>query len=175
MVSKNSPALEDEFQMLAETVDSFPKSIVHRDFQSQNLMITKGETPRVIDYQGARLGPPAYDVASVLWDPYYRIHEDLRDSLLSYYIGEMRAAAFDDFDEDEFRYSLLLCRLQRHMQALGAYGFLSGVKGKKYFLKHIPQAVRYLAEEAALAAEDFPVLHGLVKELKARYAWGIGL
>jgi hypothetical protein len=133
-------------------------------------MITKGEIPRVIDYQGARIGPPAYDLASVLWDPYYRIGEAMQERLLCHYIGKMRAVSFNDFDKDEFRYSLLLCRLQRHMQALGAYGFLSNVKGKKYFLKHIPQAMRYLIEETTLASEDFPALRELVRELNARYA-----
>ena len=170
MSIKNKTALKAEFQVLAETVDSFPKTVVHRDFQSQNLMITKSEIPRVIDYQGARLGPPAYDLASVLWDPYYRIGEAMQERLLCHYIGKMKGAAYSNFDKDEFRYSLLLCRLQRHMQALGAYGFLSNVKGKKYFLKHIPQAMRYLNEETTLAAEDFPALRELVRELHARYA-----
>ena len=170
MVIKDGRTLKDEFQVLAETVDSFPKAIVHRDFQSQNLMVTKDGTPRVIDYQGARIGPPAYDLASVLWDPYFCLEEDMRERLLCHYMGKMSVAAFDAFDEDEFRYSLLLCRLQRHMQALGAYGFLSNVKGKKYFLKHIPQAMRYLTEETALAAEDFPALLELVWGLNARYA-----
>ncbi len=170
MMIKNAHTLKEEFQMLAETVDSFPKTVVHRDFQSQNLMIMKGGIPRVIDYQGARMGPPSYDLASILWDPYYRIEEAMLERLLCYYIGKMNAVAFNEFDEDEFRYSLLLCRLQRHMQALGAYGFLSEVKGKKYFLKHIPQAVRYLKEESALVSEDFPALHELIMELNARHA-----
>ncbi len=39
------------------------------------------------------------------------------------------------------------------MQALGAYGFLSVVKGKKYFLKHIPEALRLLKEETACDEE----------------------
>jgi len=162
--------LQEEFHKLAEKVDSFPKTVVHRDFQSQNVMITKGGIPRVIDYQGARIGPPAYDLASVLWDPYYRIEEAMRERLLSHYIEKISVAASGAFDEDEFRYALLLCRLQRHMQALGAYGFLSSVKGKKYFLKHIPQAMRYLAEETLLAADDFPYLQKLIGELNAYYA-----
>jgi aminoglycoside/choline kinase family phosphotransferase len=161
--------LEEEFHRLATTVDSFPKAVVHRDFQSQNLMITKQGIPRVIDFQGARMGPPAYDLASVLWDPYYRLDDDMRERLVQYYIELRKAGASHGMDDNEFRYCLLLCRLQRHMQALGAYGFLAKVKGKKYFLKHIPQAMEYLAEEAALACEDFPGLHELVAKLNASY------
>jgi len=162
--------IEEEFHRLAETVDSFPKAVVHRDFQSQNLMITSQGIPRVIDYQGARMGPPAYDLASVLWDPYYRLDDDMQERLVQYYIAARKTGSSHRMDDNEFRYSLLLCRLQRHMQALGAYGFLSKVKGKKYFLKHIPQAMEYLAEEAALVCEDFPCLHEMVAKLNAPYA-----
>jgi aminoglycoside/choline kinase family phosphotransferase len=69
------------------------------------------------------------------------------------------------FDEALFRESLLPCRLQRHMQALGAYGYLSRVKGKKYFLKHIPEAIRMLKEETAEKKEDYPELYRLVQGL----------
>jgi aminoglycoside/choline kinase family phosphotransferase len=119
---------------LAEKADAFPKTIVHRDFQSQNIMITDGDIPRLIDFQGARIGPPGYDVVSMLWDPYYRLDEDLRERLLDYYIQGMIEKSGGKFIEEDFRKTLLTCRLQRHMQALGAYGFLSSVKGKKYFI-----------------------------------------
>lgn len=160
----DAQALQDEFHRLALSVDSFRKTIVHRDFQSQNIMVTKG-VPRVIDYQGARIGPPAYDVASILWDPYYEIEDAMQERLLEYYVGEINDAAGDVFDEQEFRRSLLPCRLQRHMQALGAYGFLSAAKGKKYFLKHVPEALRMLKEETVLARHEYPELCRLVSGL----------
>jgi aminoglycoside/choline kinase family phosphotransferase len=161
--------LEEEFQRLAGSVDAFPKAVVHRDFQSQNIMITRDGTPRVIDYQGARMGPPAYDLASVLWDPYFRLEDNMREQLLMYYIEARKADLSHIIDEDAFRYSLLLCRLQRHMQALGAYGFLSSVKGKKYFLKHIPQAIGYLIDETARVRDKYPALHELVRKINSLY------
>ncbi len=69
------------------------------------------------------------------------------------------------FDETQFRTSLLCCRLQRHMQALGAYGFLSKIKGKKYFMKHIPEALRLLKEDVSLSKEKYPELYNLVMGL----------
>jgi hypothetical protein len=51
------------------------------------------------------------------------------------------------------------------MQALGAYGFLAAMKGKKYFLKYVPEALRLLREETATAQNDYPVLHQLVSGL----------
>jgi NDP-sugar pyrophosphorylase family protein len=162
---KDLMALNWELDRLAQRTDSFPKTVIHRDFQSQNIMITKEKTPRIIDYQGARMGPPAYDVASILWDPYYRLEEDVREILLDYYISEMIKRSKEKFDEDTFRESLLPCRLQRHMQALGAYGFLSKEKGKRYFLKFVPEGICLLKEDVSLARAEYPVLYDLVTGL----------
>lgn len=156
---KDVSKLEEEFHSLAVRVDSFPKTVIHRDFQCRNIMMTNG-VPRVIDYQGARIGPPAYDIASLLWDPYYRLEEGVRERVLDYYTQCMKERV-GAFDEGAFRDTLLPCRLQRHMQALGAYGFLSSVKGKKYFLKHAGEGLRLLKEEITMAKDEYPALYEL--------------
>ncbi len=155
---KNISALDDEFHRLAMKVDSFPKTILHRDFHSQNIMIIRGGIPRILDYQGARIGPPAYDVVSLLWDPYFRLNDSVRERLLDYYIERTSSGK-------EFRDTLLPCRLQRHMQALGAYGFLSSVKSKKYFLKYIPEGLRLLKEDIAFSKNVYPELYNLVMSI----------
>jgi NDP-sugar pyrophosphorylase family protein len=162
---KDAQALRNEFDMIAETADSFPKTVMHRDFQSQNIMVMKGSELRVIDFQGARIGPAAYDVASILWDPYFRLDDDIRSNLLKYYISVMHKYDGDNFSENGFASSLVFCRLQRHMQALGAYGFLSLVKGKKYFQKFIPEGIRLLKEDILLAGDNYPYLGRLVSRL----------
>jgi len=164
MTIHNSQILDDEFNRLALKVDAFPKTVVHRDFQSQNIMVVQPETPRLIDYQGARMAPPAYDVVSFLWDPYFRLDDAMRTRLVEYYV-DRKHAGDTGFDAEKFLATLLPCRLQRHMQALGAYGFLSSVKGKKYFLKHVPEALRMLKEETALARDEYPALYALVDGL----------
>jgi aminoglycoside/choline kinase family phosphotransferase len=156
-------ALNDEFHALAKTVSAFLPTIIHRDMQSQNIMVSKG-APRLIDYQGARMAPPAYDIASLLWDPYYRLDDDMRMRLLTYYREAMQAGS-RDFDVRSFQDSIIPCCLQRHMQALGAYGFLSLVKGRKYFMKHVPEALRLLRADAEHARNEYPVLHSLVRQL----------
>jgi len=160
---RDRQALEEDFDLLAKTVNSFLPTVIHRDFQCQNIML-HNNVPRVIDYQGARMAPPAYDVASVIWDPYARLDDGMRVRLLEYYLQEMQAAS-KDFEEKAFLESLVPCRLQRHMQALGAYAFLSQVKGKRYFLRHVPAALRLLAEETALVRTSYPALHDLVRSL----------
>ena len=161
----DTSSIEEEFDKLARHVDSFPKVVMHRDFQSQNIMITRGGVPRVIDYQGARTGPPAYDIASLLWDPYYRLEKGLRERLIDYYIEGMGRSGNPDFDETAFRAALLPCRLQRHMQALGAYGFLSAARGKRYFLKYAEEGLRLLREDISSAAKEYPAIYGLVAAL----------
>lgn len=160
--------LDMEFDCLAREVDSFKKSIVHRDFQSQNIMITRGDLPRVIDYQGARIGPPAYDLASILWDPYVELEDDMRAGLINYYLEKMKGYFSNTFDEKEFGNTILPCRLQRHMQALGAYGFLSRIKGKTYFQKYIPPALQFLRGEIELLQTEYPALYGLIKKISEK-------
>ena len=159
------PSLDEEFHRLALRVDSFSKRIIHRDFQSQNIMMTRCEVPRIIDFQGARMAPPAYDIASFLWDPYAPLKDDMRLRLLDYYVSLISDAGSTWFSTAEFSDSLLYCRLQRHMQALGAYGYLSGIKGKTYFLRHVPEALRLLREETVIARAEFPSLHDMVSRL----------
>ncbi len=89
----------------------------------------------------------------------------MRERLLAYYLDEMKADGSRGFDEAAFRDSLVACRLQRHMQALGAYGFLSEVKGKKYFLKHVPEALRLLREDVAAVRQEYPELASLIASL----------
>lgn len=181
---KNEALLAYELDRLALKADSFPKTVIHRDFQCQNIMIKNG-IPYIIDYQGARIGPPAYDIASLLWDPYHRLDDAMRERLLQYYIKRMvlkserseeqkaevqnfrslGLPSFRVFSPEVFLDSLLPCRLQRHMQALGAYGFLSVVKGKRYFLKFVPEALRMLKEEIVMAKEEYPYLYELISGL----------
>jgi NDP-sugar pyrophosphorylase family protein/aminoglycoside/choline kinase family phosphotransferase len=174
----NQSFLNDEFHRLACKVDSLPKTVIHRDFQSQNIMITKGENPRLLDYQGARMGPPAYDLVSILWDPYYRLEDTIRERLLDYYISKIRQSPLtplwkrgaggdlkmeqERILKKDFMETILPCRLQRHMQALGAYGFLSKIKGKQYFLKFVPEGLRLLRKDASLSKEEYPELYTLV-------------
>jgi NDP-sugar pyrophosphorylase family protein len=159
----DTAALEKELDALALKADFLSKNIIHRDLQSQNIMVIKDDV-RLIDFQGARVGPPAYDIASLLWDPYYCLDDSLRDRLLRYYMERMSAET-SGFDRDSFQDSLVICRLQRHMQTLGAYGFLSKIKGKKYFLKYVPEGVRLLKDDVELAGDNYPVLKALIREL----------
>jgi N-acetylmuramate 1-kinase len=127
------------FQEIAEKLARLPRVLVHRDFQSQNVLLRNGQA-YLIDFQGMRPGLVQYDLASLLYDPYVDLSEAERDELLEHYCGEKPSA--------EFMETLRLCAMQRLMQALGAYGFLGLVKEHKHFLQHIPKAMSSLREIA---------------------------
>ena len=70
------PGLQEEFFELADRAARIPAGyFLHRDFQSRNIMIHGGEAC-IIDFQGGRLGPLAYDLASLLIDPYVALPDD---------------------------------------------------------------------------------------------------
>ena len=118
-----------------------PRVYVHRDFQSQNIMIRGGKS-FLIDFQGLRPGLAQYDLASLLYDPYVALTEQQRGELLDYYI-EKSIKAGVPFHGD-FRAVFDLCAMQRLMQALGAYGYLGLVKERLAFLQHIHPAIASL-------------------------------
>jgi N-acetylmuramate 1-kinase len=121
-------------KQIASRLGKFPRVLVHRDFQSQNLIIREGEA-YLIDFQGMRPGLAEYDVASLLYDPYVCLTSEEREELVGYYQAENPSSV------DVFAEKLWLCAMQRLMQALGAYGYLGLVQGKSVFLAHIPAAL----------------------------------
>jgi N-acetylmuramate 1-kinase len=139
--------LESELSALGERLSGSRRCLVHRDLQSQNVMIRNGE-PFLIDFQGMRFGNPFYDLGSLLFDPYVNLHDSEREELLSFYYGMLKG----DLDQTSFRNYFWEASAQRLMQALGAYGFLGLKKGLKGFLDHIPAALRNLHRAASQAA-----------------------
>jgi hypothetical protein len=124
---------------IAQRLGEFPRVLVHRDFQSQNIIIRRRQA-YLIDFQGMRPGLAEYDLASLLYDPYVHLDAEERMELLDFY--RVAASVTDPDYAERFR----LCAMQRLMQALGAYGYLGLVKGNAAFLAHIPVALRSLGE-----------------------------
>ena len=83
----------------------------------------------------------------MIYDPYSEFTEAETADLVGFYFG-LKTAAGDTESREVYERRLTQCAMQRLMQALGAYGFLSEVKGKKEFLAHIPTAKRRLCELA---------------------------
>jgi aminoglycoside/choline kinase family phosphotransferase len=135
--------LESDFSLLATRAGQVGDQVffVHRDFQSRNLMV-KGDLLYLIDFQGARLGPPQYDLASLLLDPYGQLPDSLQHELLRMHgknLSELTGISVEDF----------ICRfshvaLCRNLQILAAFSFLTKRKGRSHFAQYIMPAWRSL-------------------------------
>lgn len=143
-------AAHEALRQLRRRLGRLPRCLVHRDFQSQNVLI-QGQEAWLVDYQGLRLGRAEYDLASLLYDPYVNLTRAERGHLLRYY-AEHRQVKLA-----ELREVFYLCAAQRLMQAIGAYANLSRNLGKPHYLQHIPTAVANLAE----VCQEGPNLHEL--------------
>ncbi len=140
--NKKLKNIDRDFDELAKGCDKIPKLFMHRDFQSTNIFI-KNKKIRITDFQTAHIGPFTYDLSSLLEDPYVRLSKKLKDKLLKYYFYKIRRK-FKGLSYDEFYNFYLLTSMQRLMQALGAYSFLSLRKNKKWFKKFVRPGLKNL-------------------------------
>lgn len=125
----------EELKNMAEQLGSSHKHLVHRDFQSQNLII-KDEKIYMIDFQGLRRGRQEYDLASLIFDPYLDHSEEERAKLLD---------LWEDIADERPEMTLFhKCAAQRLMQALGAFANILDNKGDEWYCQHIPVAVKSL-------------------------------
>jgi aminoglycoside/choline kinase family phosphotransferase len=156
--------LKNEFEVLAERALEHPYTgLLHRDFQSRNILVEDGRY-YVIDFQGARFGPLQYDLASLLIDPYVELPRALQLKLLNYYLK--RLSDFIAVDAHEFLDAYVYCAMNRNLQILGAFGFLTRVKGKKDFETYIPPAISSLkARLRRIEQSECPKLSKIIQSI----------
>lgn len=127
-----------ELEKVAEILEKEPKALVHRDFQSTNVL-WKGDKLSFIDFQGMRSGPAVYDLASLVYDPYVKLSKDQRRALIGLYAERVGRKEIIDI--------LPFAAVERLIQCLGAYGRLVSV-GKTEFDKFVKPALENLLEVA---------------------------
>jgi len=134
--------LDKDFDHLADMASLCnADSVIHRDFQSRNIMI-QDDGVGILDWQGARLGPPAYDLASLVVDPYVDLDWSTRDAIYERYIKALAPSNLR-WARDLERYFWYVA-IQRNLQILGAFGFLTKQRQKQNFEEYIPRAVGIL-------------------------------
>ena len=160
----DGPAVAGELEKMAGLAARADAGyFLHRDFQSRNIHRT-ADGFAVIDFQGARPGPLAYDAASLILDPYAALPKEARKSLTEAYYALLSGKGVDPGPVAE---SFPFIASFRLMQALGAFGKLGARLGKPGFLEHSGAALDRLAE--AIDAGRFPALAGLIAD--AREKW----
>ena len=128
--------LKDFFKELNKTVYASVGFTIHRDFHSRNLLHFNGKVFNV-DFQDLRIGPEHYDIASLIWDSYVDIDDELKDYIIRRYI---------DFSGKEYEtdFNLILyTALQRNLKAIATFCYLAFEKGKTKYEQYIPLTLKH--------------------------------
>ncbi|MFQ5912744.1 MAG: aminoglycoside phosphotransferase family protein [Nitrospinota bacterium] len=159
--SGDREALTAEFRRLSEEVASLASGsavFTHRDYHSRNLMVLN-DVPRlgILDFQDARLGPPAYDLASLVFDSYVSLSPEFRETLIEHYRLRSKDLSGRGLDRDGLERSLRLAATQRNLKAVGTFAYQGWVLGRKGYLDSIGPTLEYVRDHC----ERLPELSGL--------------
>jgi tRNA threonylcarbamoyl adenosine modification protein YjeE len=133
-------------ELLQPIIDA-PPTWVLRDFHSPNLLWLPRRTEiarlGILDFQDAVMGPPAYDLASLLQDARVDISEQMELGLLGRYVRGRRQAEAD-FDPTHFIKVYVTLAAQRASKILGIFARLDMRDRKPQYLRHMPRVWQYL-------------------------------
>lgn len=156
--------LFQELVKLTETISTFPKVLIHRDFQSKNIMIDfkndQNSSFIVIDFQDMCIGPIYYDLASLLFDPYIHFEGDIQNALIKHYYEKYQK----EKDFDKYIYMLQTVALQRLLKAAGRYARLLHRDNKNSHMKYFYPALIKMQELLA-SLEGFECLTQVIESL----------
>ncbi len=154
--------VQEAFAYIAERSGAAPQRLAHRDFQSANLYLRHDRLPadiQMIDFQGAFMAPPEYDLVCVLRDSYVVLSEAERSDLLH----EIRPQLPDAPDEISFLERFALLTLSRKGKDLARFLYAAKERGDLRFQAHIPTTVRYLKQAVVHTAGMAPCLARLAE------------
>ena len=134
---------EELFSKLATA----PRTWMLRDFHSPNL-IWLGQRQGIgrvgiLDFQDAVLGPPAYDLVSLLQDARIDVPEHIEIPMLVHYARERRTAD-PEFSPAAFAEQYAIMSAQRNTRLLGTFARLNRRDNKPQYLRHQPRVWTYL-------------------------------
>jgi N-acetylmuramate 1-kinase len=98
----------------------------------------------LLDFQDARLGPPAYDLVSLLEDARRDVAPDLAEAMLARYL-----AARPELEPQAFRAAYALLGAQRNCKILGLFSRLARRDGKSAYLALLPRVAGHLRRDLA--------------------------
>ena len=152
-----------EFNKINSIIKSIPKTFVHRDYHSRNLLITDTNNPGIIDYQDAVIGPVTYDLVSLLKDCYVSWNDGLIEDMLESFFNRMKSNTINNISD--FRYWFEITGLQRHIKAIGIFSRLNYRDNKNSYLKDIPRTYTYI-EKVLNKYEELSGLNKIFSDLE---------
>jgi len=121
-----------------------PVTCVHRDYHSRNLMVLNDNSPGVIDFQDAVIGPITYDLVSLLRDCYIAWPNQQVELWMNQYYDRLLQAGLIACTPAQFKRWFDLMGMQRHLKAIGIFSRLHLRDGKSSYLNDIPRTMNYV-------------------------------
>ena len=133
-------------QQLVMSALEQPQVCVHRDFHSRNLMFLETNSPGVIDFQDAVIGPITYDLVSLLRDCYISWPDEKITQWVSLFFDQITNSGLTTTDLETFTRWFDLMGLQRHLKVLGIFTRLHLRDNKSNYLNDIPLTLDYVCQ-----------------------------
>lgn len=130
-----------------------PVTCVHRDYHSRNLMVLNDDSPGVIDFQDAVIGPITYDLVSLLRDCYIAWPNHQVELWMTQYYERLLQAGLIACNFARFKRWFDLMGMQRHLKAIGIFSRLHLRDGKSSYLDDIPRTLNYVRTVSATYPE----------------------
>ena len=130
-----------------------PITCVHRDYHSRNLMVLNDDSPGVIDFQDAVIGPITYDLVSLLRDCYIAWPNQQVELWMTQYYDRLLQAELIACNPACFKRWFDLMGMQRHLKAIGIFSRLHLRDGKSNYLDDIPRTLNYVTTICAAYPE----------------------
>jgi N-acetylmuramate 1-kinase len=122
------------------------EGFVYVDYHADNLLWLPEREGHarigLLDFQDARLGPPAYDLVSLLEDARRDVPPDLARAMVERYL-----AARPELDPQAFRAAYAVLGAQRNAKILGLFSRLARRDGKPAYLALLPRVAGHLKRD----------------------------
>lgn len=142
---KEKSMLDKTWAILIQSALEQPQVCVHRDYHSRNLMATETNSPGIIDFQDAVIGPISYDLVSLLRDCYISWPEQQVAQWQSHYFQRLSSAGLVKCDITSFQRWFDLMGMQRHLKAIGIFSRLQLRDNKPNYIQDIPRTMDYIS------------------------------
>jgi hypothetical protein len=126
-----------------------PRGFVHRDYFAGNLLRLPNHQVGIIDFQGAAIGHPAYDLVSLLQDARRDIPPSCQDRALERYL-----MARPELHAENFRAAFTACAAQRHLRVACQWVRLALRDGRPQYLTYGPRTWRLLEHALSQPAAE---------------------
>lgn len=136
--------LSEAFDRWVAEITAMPEVVIHRDWQSRNLMLRPDGELVIIDFQDAMMGPYIYDLVAMLRDSYIGLSPARFTELVQRFaagrrqLGMVESAAGIEHDVG-------LMSLQRKLKDAGRFVQIDRERGNPSFLKFIPLSMEHVA------------------------------